>query len=281
MEANGLNLAVWDWPGEDPPLLLAHATGFHGRCWDQVVRWFPKRRCLALEARGHGRSAKPDPPYHWKPFGADVVRVAAQLNVTGAIGIGHSLGGYAVTSAAALRPATFSALLLVDPTIRVPAAYGAEPADVSFIRRRRERWSSPVEMFESFRPRPPFDRWQPEVLEDYCNFGLLPADGGFVLACPAAIEASIYECAREPEADPHSEIPSISMPVTVLRAGFASHTLFGGDPSPTDPHLAEQFPCGRDILLPQLAHLISMEAPELVAEHIALIERGYHCLGGG
>jgi lipase len=272
VEANGLTFAVWDWPGEDPPLLFAHATGFHGRCWDQVVRWFPTRRCLAIEARGHGRSAKPDPPYHWKPFGADMALIAAQLNLTGAIGVGHSMGGYAVTAAAARRPATFSALLLVDPTIRVPDTYGTEPVDASFIRRRRERWSSPVEMFESFRPRPPFDRWQPEVLEDYCNFGLLPNGAGFILACPAAVEASIYECATEAEAGLHSEIPLISVPVTVLRAGFASQLLFGGDPSPTDPHLAERFPCGLDILLPERAHLIPMEAPQLVAEHIAAIE---------
>ncbi len=268
VQANSLTLAVWHWPGDDPPLLLAHATSFHGRCWDQVVRWFPDRRCFAFEARGHGRSSKPDPPYHWRPFGSDLAQVAEQLDIRGAIGAGHSMGGYAVTAAAALRPATFSALLLVDPTIRVPDLYGAKPVDASFIRRRRERWASPAEMFDRFRDRPPFNRWQPEVLQDYCDFGLLPDGDGFLLACPPAAEASIYECSTEAAANPHAEIPSIPIPVTVLRAGLAGQSLFGGDASPTDPHLAERFPCGRDILLPECAHLVPMEAPELVARYI-------------
>jgi pimeloyl-ACP methyl ester carboxylesterase len=261
-------MAVWDWPGEDPPLVFAHATSFHGRCWDQVIRRFPDRHCLAPEARGHGRSAKPDPPYHWRPFGLDLAEIAEQLGVRAAVGIGHSMGGHAVTAAAALRPATFQALLLVDPTIRAPETYGTEPLDAAFIRRRRARWSSPAEMFESFRPRAPFDRWHSEVLQDYCDFGLLPQDGAFVLACPPDAEASIYECSKEPEANLYPVFSSISIPVTVLRAGFVDRPLFRSEPSPTDPLLASRFARGQDVFLPERAHLIPMEAPELVAEYI-------------
>jgi lipase len=266
-------MAVWDWPGEDPPLVFAHATGFHGRCWDQVIRRFPDRHCLAPEARGHGRSAKPDPPYHWRPFGLDLAEIAGQLGVSAAVGIGHSMGGHTVTAVAASRPATFQALLLVDPTIRTPETYGTEPLDASFIRKRRAHWSSPAEMFESYRRRAPFDRWHSEVLWDYCNFGLLPQDGAFVLACAPDVEASIYECSKEQEANLLPVFSSISIPVTVLRAGFADRPLFAtSGPSPTDPLLASHFPCGRDVLLPEHAHLIPMEAPELVAEHIGKLE---------
>ena len=44
-----LKLAVWEWPGDSPTLLFAHATGFHGRCWDHIVQHFPGRRALARE----------------------------------------------------------------------------------------------------------------------------------------------------------------------------------------------------------------------------------------
>ena len=75
----GEELAVWEWPGEDPPFLFAHATGFHGRCWDHIIRMFPERRCLALDARGHGRSSRAQLPYHWRIFGRDLAAVAEQL----------------------------------------------------------------------------------------------------------------------------------------------------------------------------------------------------------
>ena len=264
--AGGLSFAVWDWPGDDPALLFAHGTGFHGRCWDPVIRRFPSQRCLAIEARGHGRSSKPRPPYRWGAFGPDMLVVLGRLGVRGAIGIGHSMGGHTVTAASALRPATFSALLLIDPTIREPELYGTTPLDASFVRRRRARFSSAEEMFEHYRHRPPFESWEREVLRDYCDFGLLSSDGEFVLACPPEVEASIYECSKEAEANLHAGIPSLMRPVTVLRAGYSGPRTFSR--SPTDPHLASRFPYGREVLAGDHSHFIPMEAPELVADEI-------------
>jgi lipase len=268
LSVDGLDLAVWDWPGEGPPLLFAHGSGFHGRCWDQVIRQLPNRRCLAPEARGHGRSAKPEPPYHWTAFGLDLASIMDQLGIRGAIGIGHAMGGHSVTAVAAGRPATFSSLLLLDPTIWEPSVYGTEPLNTFVVRRRRDRWSSPDAMFDSFKWRPPFSRWQTEVLRDYCNYGLLLQDGEYLVACPPPIEASTHECAKEAEANLHPLVPSIACPVTVLRAGTSARRFFNPDPSPTDPQLAAKFPNGRDVLLREQSHFIPMEVPELVAEYI-------------
>ena len=264
--ARGLEFAVWDWPGEDPPLLFAHATSFHGRCWDEVIRAFPGQHCLAIEARGHGRSSKPAPPYHWGAFGQDLLAVLEHLEVSHAIGIGHSMGGHTLAAAAAARPSAFRALLLVDPTIRAPEIYGTAPMEVGFVRKRRRRWASPGEMIEWYRGRAPFQHWNPAVLRDYCRFGVLPNGDAFVLACPPEIEASIYECSKEPEANLHGAIECIRQPVTVLRAGYTGTRHFST--SPTDPKLASRFPCGRDVLLPDHSHLIPMETPETIAEHI-------------
>jgi len=268
--AGDLRLAVWDWPGDDPPLLFVHATGFHGRCWDQLIRQFPTRHCLAPEARGHGRSSKPSAPYHWPVFGRDLVCIAQQLQISDAIGIGHSMGGHTIVAAAALCPSAFSKLLLLDPTIRRAESYGTQPLDASFIRRRRVHWPSPEAMWENFRERPPFDRWKPAVLRDYCDYGVLPEGDEYALACPPEAEASVYECSREDDANLHSVIPSIAQPVTILRAGFVDRPLFSDDPSPspTDPQLAERFPHGRDLLLAEHSHYIPMEDPELVAREI-------------
>ncbi|MBZ5728211.1 MAG: alpha/beta hydrolase [Acidobacteriia bacterium] len=269
ISSGGLDLAVWEWPGQNPPLVFAHATGFHGRAWDHIARLFPGRRRLALDFRGHGRSGKPEPPVPWRSFGRDAIAVAEHWDVRDAIGIGHSMGGHALVQALAARPRTFAAVLLVDPVIFPPEYYRAGAPDASFILRRRARWHSPAEMLESFRKRPPFQSWRPEALESYCAFALLPHDGGFRLACPPEIEASIYHGSNAPEANLYAEIPTIPQPVTVLRAGLAARAgVFDLSASPTAPDLASKFPRGRDVLLPDNNHFIPMERPELVADEI-------------
>lgn len=273
IKLDGLEYAYWEWPGDGPTMLFAHATGFHGRCWDQVIRCLPGRHAIVPDLRGHGRSAKPDPPYRWDAFGHDLTLLAETLNLRDAIGVGHSMGGHTVVATAAARPATFASLLLIDPTIFPEELYTRGPFDASFIARRRNVWDSPQQMFDRFAGRPPFSRWKPEVLHDYCEFGLLPSGGEFVLACPPEIECSIYGHSTAPESSLHGLIPSIRQPVVVVRGGVAwSPGAFDLDASPADPALASHFPHGRDIFLEGRSHYIPMETPELVAEYVRAID---------
>ena len=273
IDANGVRLAAWEWPGEGVPLVFVHATSFHGRLWDAVIRQLAGRRAIALEMRGHGRSEKIEPPYDWRWFGRDVAAATEQLALRGAIGIGHSMGGYAIATAAAIRPEAFAELLLVDPTIFPPATYSAAAQpEVSFILRRRNHWKSAHEMFERFHNRQPFAAWQPEVLRDYCEFGVLKNNDGYVLACPPPVEASIYATSKTAEANPYAAVTSIAVPVTVMRAARV-RTGDGLDlaASPTAPDLAAKFQHGREIVLEGRSHYIPMEAPDLVAREIARI----------
>jgi pimeloyl-ACP methyl ester carboxylesterase len=267
-----IEIAAWDWPGAGPPILFAHAAGFHARCWDQVVRALPGRRSVAVDLRGHGRSSKPAPPYPWRRFGEDLAGVADALGLAGAIGVGHSMGGHSMVSAACLRPAALAALLLIDPTIFPPERYGQKPFDASFVLKRRNRWASPQEMFERFRSRPPFVSWQPEVLRDYCQFGLLPDGDGFVLACPPPIETAIYSQSTAPDSNLYPEIPALEQPVTILRAGKPQGPEVSIlSLSPTAPDLAAKFRRGRGLPLPDHDHYIPMADPELVAREISLL----------
>jgi pimeloyl-ACP methyl ester carboxylesterase len=268
--AGNLEIAVWEWPGSGPPLLLAHATGFHGRCWDHIVRQFPGRRAIAVEFRGHGRSSKPAPPIPWSHFALDILAVAHHYSIHNAIGVGHSMGGHSLVSAAIQEPEIFDALVLVDPVIFPSEYYGAPAPDASYIQRRRNRWASPQEMLDRFRSRLPFSAWQPEALQDYCDYALLPEGDSFVLACPPAIEAAIYGLCNAPENNLYSGIASIAQPVTVLRAGTTQQSaVLDLNASPTAPDLASKFPRGRDVYLPDRNHYIPMEAPELVVAEIA------------
>ena len=61
--------------------------------------------------------------FSWDSYGNDLVAWAEHIGLAGAIAAGHSMGGYALTDAAASKPEVFSRLLLVDPVILPPALY--------------------------------------------------------------------------------------------------------------------------------------------------------------
>lgn len=273
--ANGATLALWEWPGSGAPVVFVHATGFHGHCWDQVVAQLGDVPCYAVDQRGHGRSDKPDPPYDWRVFGDDLVALLDAVGVRGAIGVGHSLGGYAVTQAAATAPHLFEQLMLIDPVILPRDQYRGPRMDEHFAARRRNRWAGPDEMFERFKDRPPFNRWQPEVLHDYCQYGLLSApDGnGYVLACPPAIEAAIYRYSTA--TDIYPAIAHVQTPTLIVRLGTRQpREGWDMEASPTAPDLHRFFARGYDLHLPQYTHFMPMESPEHTAALIRAVIAG-------
>lgn len=193
--------------------------------------------------------------------------VAKELGLREALGVGHSLGGYAMVVAAAMEPSAFSSLLLVDPVIQSADRYDGAPADVSFIARRRARWKSAAEMYETFRVRLPFSAWEPEILHDYCEFGLLPDGDAFVLACRPEIEASIYRGWNVPEAELSSELAMIQQPTVVMRSGkLMTRETFDLSASATDPKLASRMPKAQDLYLEGASHFIPMEHPSLIVD---------------
>lgn len=266
---DGLELAVWEWPGDGPPLVFVHATGFHGRCWDTIIRRLPGRRALAVEQRGHGRSGKPPLPFRWRAMGRDLVQLAERLELRNAIGIGHSSGGHGMVQLAAAAPGALKRLLLVDPTIFPPERYGQPALDVSFTLRRKNHWKSVEEMMERLAGKPAFATWRPEVFRDYCTYGLLPEGDHLVLACPPEVEASIYQESNKVETSLWAEIPTVQHPVTVLRASKQRRPgVYDLGASPTASQLAATFPYGRDVVLEDHTHYIPMEDPEAVLQEL-------------
>ncbi len=279
VQANGIDLCYFEWGTRDPAqptALLAHATGFHARCWDTVVGYLPDtRHVIAIDQRGHGRSAKV-PPYNWESFGRDLIGFVEALDLDRIIGVGHSMGGHAVVQAAAQARERFERLVLVDPVIMDPQLYetmkstmGAQRPQDHPTSRRNNQWRSWREMFDRLKGRGSFSVWRDDALEDYCRWGVLsnPDGAGFVLACPPLVEASIYTGSSG--RDIHDLFATITVPVAVLRGEkrVRAETM-DFLASPTWERLADQFPKGRDVYLPTLTHFIPMQDPERVARFI-------------
>lgn len=267
---NGLTLAVWEWAGAGETLFFIHATGFHARCWDRVIALLPEYRCLALDMRGHGKSDKPAPLTDWRIMGEDAAAVARALGLQSATGIGHSMGGHAITLAAALVPEAFARLVLVDPVIFAPERYVGAREGEHFAARRRDRWPSPDAMIARFADRSPFNRWDAHVLHDYCTYGLLPAEDGDgdVLACSPAFEAACYQTSSAVRSNIYPEIARVTQPVLVVRPTAAQQGEGSFSASPAAPDLATRFIHGREIADPEHTHFLPMESPEKAAGYI-------------
>lgn len=269
-----IELAVCEWPGAGDPVLLLHATGFHSRCWNEVVRQLPGRHIYAVDLRFHGRSdatGKVD----WRMMAEDIRQLVRRMDLTGLVGVGHSIGGHLIARAAAESPQRFKHLVLIDPVIMSPERYAEfrsvpeGSAGLHPVSRRKNQWADAQEMYERFQGRAPFDTWQRAVLRDYCDHALSAPDAQGVrrLACDPIHEAGIYLNQKGNEII-LAEIPNIMTPVTLLRAPPSDDTLPDLSASPTWPQLAAALPNCREIYLPGMNHFIPMQDPALVAQYI-------------
>ena len=88
-----------------------------------------------------------------------------------------------------------------------------------------------------------------------------------VLACPPAVEVSIYQI-RRARIEHLRGGGEIQQPFGDPRGTARKTGVFDLAASPTAPDLASRFANGREIVLPDASHFIAMEEPDLVAEQI-------------
>lgn len=281
VDIDGDEFSVLEWPGKSDPILLLHATGFHSRCWTQVVQQLGDQHIYAADLRFHGGSAASG-AVSWTLMAEDIRQLVERLDLRNAVGVGHSIGGHLVTRAAAALPDRFKQLVLIDPVIMAPERYdemretlaNASATDHP-VSRRKNRWQDAQEMFERFTDKLPFSTWQTEVLKDYCDYALVPADEDdyLALACDPLNEASIYLSQIGNEVV-HEVIPTLRTPVTLLRAPQDQPGVEGFASSPTWPDLARHIPNCREIYLSTMNHFIPMQDPALVARYIGEAQAG-------
>lgn len=116
-------LALTEYAGDGPPLVLLHGIGSRDVSWWPVIAgltpWF---HLYALDLRGHGASAKPEAGYDVEDFADDLEGVLDALDLARPRIIGHSLGALVTLSWAARAPERAAAVVLEDPPLRVVAA---------------------------------------------------------------------------------------------------------------------------------------------------------------
>ncbi len=293
---DGVELAVHDLGGSGPLLLVSHATGFHGRCYEPVAHALADRRhSIAFDYRGHGDTPRPPGPVDWLRYGDDALAMAHwafEHNDGRPIdAFGHSMGGACLLMAAEREPGLFRRLVVFEPIVLPPGGFRRQqqgesvsrenpsdenPSDesppdesppdespmVTGARRRRATFASHQAALDHYSAKPPLNGFTPEALRAYVVHGFAPDDDGVHLKCRPDTEAETF--ATSSRHDTWDHLPDIHTHVLVV-AGRAEPM----QPSMIAAGVAERLPNGRFLQLEQLDHFGPMVRPLLVADLIA------------
>ncbi len=198
-----VSVAIHEFGGAGRPLLLSHATGFHGYCYlpiaDELSDEFTS---FALDYRGHGDTARPDDwRVDWDRYGDDALAAARAVAPDGGlVGFGHSMGGAGLLMAAHRDPGLFDVIVAFEPIVFPPRDIdpheGTENNGTVLsrgARKRRASFDSFQDAIANYSSKPPMMAFDPDVLRLYVAHGFRPAPEGVRLKCDPEHEARTFD----------------------------------------------------------------------------------------
>ena len=261
---DGVEIALHDLGGSGPPLLMLHATGFHGRCYSAIAECLHDHfHVWAPDLRGHGDSVTPDMALPWSAMVADVTAVLDHLEIDEPVrAVGHSMGGAAVVNVELHHPGTIKAAWLFEPIIfrATIAPAGQVNPMAEAARRRRHDFASFDDVIKHYAGRHPFTNWADRAMRDYVHHGFVETESGVTLKCTGEQEARVFEGIDLTLFD---RLGQIDVPITVVGSGD------GENPAAAASEIAGALSRGVTSTWPDRSHMGPFEAPDRAAEEIA------------
>ncbi len=225
---------IWrDWGGSGPPIHFAHGNGFPPGTYRKLISELGKsHQVVSMSARPLWAESRPRVLRDWSVFAEDLRAELGRRGLRGIIGVGHSLGAVTSLLAAAADPGLFSAVVAVDPIVLTGGralfwgtvkAFGLA-GRVNLVRgarRRRELWSDRAEARNTYSGKKIFASWDPGVLDDYLDAGMVDLpQGGVRLRYPRECEARIFSAAPH---DLWAELRKVSVPTLFVQGESQRH----------------------------------------------------------
>jgi non-heme chloroperoxidase len=215
---DGTEIFYKDWGFKDAqPIVFHHGWPLSADDWDNQMMFFLGHgyRVIAHDRRGHGRSSQTGTGNEMDTYAADMIELAAALDLKGAVHIGHSTGGGEVAHyVARAEPGRVAKAVLIGAVPPIMLKTEANPGGL------------PLEVFDGFRkataetraqffidvPAGPFYGFNREgakvsqgVIDNWWRQGMM-----------GSVQAH-YECVKAfSETDFTEDLKSIDVPVLVM-----------------------------------------------------------------
>jgi len=258
---------IWrDWGGSGAPIHFAHGNGFPPGTYRKLISELGKsHHVVSMSARPLWAESRPRVLRDWSVFAEDLRGELGRRCLRGIIGVGHSLGAVTSLLAAAADPGLFSAVVAVDPIVLTGGralfwgtvkAFGLA-GRVNLVRgarRRRELWSDRAEARNTYSRKKIFANWDPDVLDDYLDAGMVDLpQGGVRLRYPRECEARIFSAAPH---DLWAVLRKVSVP-TLFVQGEHSDTFLDA----ARARVEREVPASSTAVVADSSHFLPMERP--------------------
>lgn len=266
--------------GAGPALVLVHGITLGVATWTPQLHSLADRyRVIAVDQRGHGQSIAGDGGYSMERLADDLAEVLDDLDVTGAVLVGHSMGGMVSQLMAVRHPDVLrrhvGGLVLVATAAGplVPGLGGAAAAEILASGagrglRRAERRGKGIIFNDDF------GAWVTRV-----SFGSRPA--------PADLELTRSMIgAMSPGALAGLIGPLLAFDVRhrVHRIDLPTMIVVGTRDVLTPPRMAramhELIPGSELVVIPGCGHMVMLERPEKLAELLDRVTAGLESEAG-
>lgn len=263
LSPDGSDLALHHFGGSGEPLLICHATGFHGLAYLPMVQHLVDHfEVWALDFRGHGASVVPNNgDFSWEKMGHDVAAVIKAIARGPLLALGHSMGGASILRVALHGEAAIESAYLFEPIVFPRALMkGPQQSMMSAVARmRRSTFESRTAVLERYGSRPPLNMLDAASLEAYIEYGFVETNEGEVtLACLPEHEARTFEA---PDKSSLEDLDGLSLPVVIARGALE------GDWSPAHASgpAADAIVSAQLSVHDDLGHFGPLQAPERIA----------------
>jgi pimeloyl-ACP methyl ester carboxylesterase len=192
--------------GRGPRLLISHGNGFgidgYFHFWRRFLDVFD---VVVFDMRSHGHNPRADPAHHdyaqmTGDFDAVCRAVSDEFGAKPTAGLFHSMSAQCAILQALAGNSDFAALVLFDPpnvprpghAVRVKMAE-YEHKLAHWARHRRDHFDDPLALANEYSNTRSGRRWAAGTAELMARAVLQPDPaGGWALACPKELEASMY-----------------------------------------------------------------------------------------
>jgi len=215
---DGTEIFYKDWGAKDAtPIAFHHGWPLSADDWDNQMMFFLGKgfRVIAHDRRGHGRSTQTDAGNDMDCYAADMIDVAAVLDLRGAIHVGHSTGGGEVAHyVARAEPGRVAKAVLI----------GAVPPVL--VKKESNPGGLPIEVFDGLRAAVAANRAQ--FYRDFASGPFYGFNREGVQASQSVIDNWVrqgmmggikaqYDCIRAfSETDFTEDLKAIDVPVLVM-----------------------------------------------------------------